>query len=200
MGSRRWYWLIPGVSAVLLPLATLLAGPGSRPPIMAAPTSATADSHLLITELGSALRVGPPGVEHLVGFVANGTGALGIAVAADGAFLAFTCAMRPQADAWFSGDWYRGELTGEQPVAVAGPNGEKLRIARTPDGRLVGTVAQTTGGAVPVAAAPAVARNGLYRREDADGVLGAVALSGVTVCAVKRTTDDQFLPAGTVPF
>ncbi len=200
MGSRGRFWLIAGVSAVLLPLVALVADSRSQPPLAAAPTMATPESHLLLTELGSTLRVGPPGVEHLVGFVANGTGAVGIAVAADGAFLAFTCAMRPQADAWFSGDWYRGKITGEQPVEVAGPNGEEMRIARTSDGRLVGTLVPAAGGAVPVTAAPAGARNGLYRREDADGVLGAVALSGVTVCAVKQTTDDRFLPAGTVPF
>jgi hypothetical protein len=51
--------------------------------------------------------------------------------------------------------------------------------------------------AAPTSAAPA---DGLFRRDDAGGVLGAVALPGNTVCAVKCTAEGRFLPAGTVPY
>src|SRR5918998_1542354 len=88
---------------------------------------------LLTTRDGSALRVGPPESEHFVGLLANGEGAFGVAVAADGAFLAFTCGMAARADVWFSGDWYRGRLA-DEPVTVSGPDGEQLSLSRTPEG------------------------------------------------------------------
>ena len=105
---------------------------------------------------------------------AKGEGAFGVAVAAVGAFLAFTCGMASRADVWFSGDYYRGRL----PVAVNGPDRAPGLTATEP-------------------AAPA---DELFRRDDADGVLGAVALPGNTVCAVKRNADGRFLSAGTVPY
>ena len=87
---------------------------------------------LLSTREGPALRVGPPGSEHFVGMLANGEGAFGVAVAVDGAFLAFTCGMAARADVWFSGDWYRGRLTAEEPATVPGPDGEHLTLFVAP--------------------------------------------------------------------
>jgi hypothetical protein len=132
--------------------------------------------------------------------LANGEGALGVAVAIDGAFLAFTCGMAARADVWFSGDWYRGRLTAEDPVTVEGPDGELLTISRTPEEGLAAEVTEADRAPVSSAAEPAATADGLFRRDDADGVLGAVALPGNTVCAVKRTDDGRLLPAGTVPY
>jgi hypothetical protein len=132
--------------------------------------------------------------------LANGEGALGVAVATDGAFLAFTCGMVARADVWFSGDWYRGRLTAEEPAAVPGPDGEHLTLSRGTDGGLTGELAGPEGERVSAKASFASEVDGLFRRDDADGVLGAVALPGNTVCAVKRTDDGRLLPAGTVPY
>jgi hypothetical protein len=131
--------------------------------------------------------------------LANGEGAFGVAVAADDAFLAFTCGMAARADVWFSGDWYRGRLA-DEPVTVLGPEGERLTLSRTPEGGLAGEVTGADRAPVSSAAEPAAPADGLFRRDDADGVLGAVALPGNTVCAVKRTVDGRFLAAGTVPY
>ncbi len=109
-------------------------------------------------------------------------------MAADGAFLAFTCGMAARADVWFSGDWYRGRLV-DEPVIVSGPDGEQFILSRTPEGGLTGAV---TGSDHTGPAAPADKQ---LHRDDADGVLGAVALPGNTVCAVKRTADGRFLPS-----
>ena len=182
----------------LLLAAALLGGAG-RPAPRAGPFAAATPEPLLLTGEGAALRVGPPGAQHFVGLLANGAGAVGVAVAADGAFLAFTCGTRPAADAWYSGDWYRGRL-GDDPVEVPGPDGERLRLARAPDGRVYGTIGPAAGEALPLAPMTAAPEDGLFRRDDADGVLGAVALPGNAVCAVKRTSDGHFLPAGTVPY
>jgi hypothetical protein len=132
--------------------------------------------------------------------LANGEGAFGVAVAADGAFLAFTCGMAARADVWFSGDWYRGRLANDRPVTVPGPDGEGLTLSRTTEGGMAGELAAPNREPLLAVAAPAGPADGLFRRDDADGVLGAVALPGNTVCAVKRTVDGRFLPAGTVPY
>ena len=176
----------------------LLGGAGSPAP-HAAPRFAATPEPLLSTQEGPALRVGPPGSEHFVGLLANGEGAFGVAVAADGAFLAFTCGMAARADVWFSGDWYRGRLA-DEPVTLAGPDGERLTLSWRPEDGLAAEVTGSDRTPVRAAAAPAAPADGLFRRDDADGVLGAVALPGNTVCAVKRTADGQFLPAGTVPY
>ncbi len=186
-------------AAGLLMVAALLGGVGNPAPPAALLAAATPEP-LLSTQEGPTLRVGPPGSAHFVGLLANGEGALGVVVTADGAFLAFTCGMAARADVWFSGDWYRGVLPTEQPVVVSGPDGEQLRLSRTAEGGLAGTVTGSDRASVMAAAEPAAPADGLYRRDDADGVLGAVALPGNTVCAVKRTADGQFLPAGTVPY
>ena len=112
----------------------LLGGAGSPAP-HAAPRLAATPESLLSTRQGPALRVGPPDSEHFVGLLANGEGAFGVAIAADDAFLAFTCGMAARADVWFSGDWYRGRLA-DEPFTVAGPDGEHLTLARTPEGGL----------------------------------------------------------------
>src|SRR5215212_5592024 len=119
-------------AASMLIVAALLGGAGSPAPPATQRVAATPEP-LLSTREGPALRVGPPGSEHFVGLLANGEGAFGVAVATDGAFLAFTCGMAARADVWFSGDWYRGRLTAENPVMVAGPDGERLTISRTPE-------------------------------------------------------------------
>ena len=178
--------------------AALLGGAESPTPPSALLAAATPEP-LLSTRDGPALRVGPSGSEHFVGLLANGEGAFGVVVAADGAFLAFTCGMAARADVWFSGDWYRGRLV-DEPVIVSGPDGEQLSLSRTPEGGLTGAVTGSDHAPVLAAAQPAAPADGLFRRDDADGVLGAVALPGNTVCAVKRTTDGRFLPAGTVPY
>lgn len=175
--------------------AALTGGAGSLAPL---PVTATPEP-LLTTREGSALRVGPVGSTRFVGLLANGEGAIAVTVAADGAFLAFTCAMAARAEAWFSGDWYRGVLADDEEVAVAGPDGERLTLSGAAD-HLVGTLSLSGRDPLPVAAQAAAPEDGLFRRDDADGVLGAVALPGNTVCAVKRTSDDRFLPAGTVPY
>jgi hypothetical protein len=182
----------------LLLVAVLLGGAGAPAP-RPGPLLAATPEPLLTTREGPTLRVGPPESEHFVGLLANGEGALGAAVAADGAFLAFTCGMTARVDVWFSGDWYSGRLA-EQPVTVPGPDGERLTLSRTTDGGLAGEVTAPDREPVLAVATPAAPEDGLFRREDADGVLGAVALPGNTVCAVKRTSDDRFLPAGTVPY
>jgi hypothetical protein len=179
-------------------VAALLGGAGTPAP-HAAPRVAATPEPLLSTREGPAIQVGPPGSEHFVGLLANGEGVLGVAVAADGAFLAFTCGMAARADVWFSGDWYRGRLA-DEPVMVAGPDGEQLSLSRTPEGGLAGAVTGSERAPVVATAEPAAPEDGLFRRDDADGVLGAVALPGNTVCAVKRTADGQFVPAGTVPY
>src|SRR5215208_1902128 len=120
-------------------VAVLLGGTGSPAPL-AGPRIAATLEPLLNTREGPALRIGPPGSEHFVGLLANGEGALGVAVAADGAFLAFTCGMAARTDVWFSGDWYRGRLTAEDPVIVPGPDGERLTLSRTAEGGLAATV------------------------------------------------------------
>jgi hypothetical protein len=181
----------------LLMVAVLLGGAGDPAP-HAAPRAATPEP-LLSTREGPALRVGPPGSEHFVGLLANGEGALGVAVTADGSFLAFTCGMAARVDVWFSGDWYRGRLADESVIA-SGPDGEQLSLSRTPEGGLAGAVTESDRTPVVATVEPAAPDDGLFRRDDADGVLGAVALPGNTVCAVKRTADDQFVPAGTVPY
>jgi hypothetical protein len=179
-------------------VAALLGGAGSPAP-QAAPRVAATPGPLLSTREGAALRVGPPGSEHFVGLLANGEGALGMAVAVDGAFLAFTCGMAARADVWFSGDWYHGRLM-DEPATVPGPDGERLTLSRGSDGSLAGELAGPEGERVSAKATVAGAADGLFRRDDADGVLGAVALPGNTVCAVKRTDDGRLLPAGTVPY
>jgi hypothetical protein len=186
-------------AASLLIVAALLGGVGSPAPHAGSRVAATPQP-LLSTREGPALRIGPPGSEHFVGMLANGEGALGVAVATDGAFLAFTCGMVARADVWFSGDWYRGRLTAEEPVTVTGPEGERLTLSRTPEDSLAAEVTETDRAPVSSAAEPAATTDGLFRRDDADGVLGAVALPGNTVCAVKRTDDGHLLPAGTVPY
>ena len=186
------------VATGLLLVAMLLGGAESPTPPSSLLAAATPES-LLSTRDGPALRVGPSGSEHFVGLLANGEGALGVAVAADGAFLAFTCGMAARADVWFSGDWYHGRLV-DEPVIVSGPDGEQLSLSRTPEGGLTGAVTGSDHAPVLAAAQPAAPADGLFRRDDADGVLGAVALPGNTVCAVKRTADGRFLPAGTVPY
>jgi hypothetical protein len=178
---------------------TLLGGTGSPAPPSALLAEATPESFLSTRE-GPALRVGPPGSEHFAGLLANGEGALGVAVAADGAFLAFTCGMAARADVWFSGDWYRGRLASDQQVTVPGSDGESLTLSRATEGGLAGELTAPEREPLLATAAPAAPADGLFRRDDADGVLGAVALPGNTVCAVKRTDDGRFLPAGTVPY
>jgi hypothetical protein len=178
-------------------VAALLGGAGTPAP-HASPRVAATPEPLLSTREGPALRVGPPGSEHFAGLLANGEGAIGVAVAADGAFLAFTCGMAARADVWFSGDWYRGRLA-DEPVTASGPDGERLTLSRGTEG-VTGEVTGSDRTPVHAAAAPAAPTDGLFRRDDADGVLGAVALPGNTVCAVKRTDDGRVLPAGTVPY
>ena len=179
-------------------VAVLLGGAGNPAP-HAAPRVAATPEPLLSTREGPVLRVGPPGSEHFVGLLANGEGAFGVAVAADDTFLAFTCGMSARVDVWFSGDWYRGRLM-DEPVAVLGLEGERLTLSRSTDGSLLGELAGSGGERVPAKASLAGAADGLFRRDDVDGVLGAVALPGNTVCAVKRTDDGRFLAAGTVPY
>jgi hypothetical protein len=186
------------VATGLLMVAVLLGGAGSPAPL-AGPLLAATPEPLLSTREGPALRVGPSGSEHFVGLLANGEGAFGVAVAADGAFLAFTCGMAARADVWFSGDWYRGRLASDRPVTVPGPDGESLTLSRTKSG-LAGELVAPARESLLAEVAPAASADGLFRRDDADGVLGAVALPGNTVCAVKRTADGRFLPAGTVPY
>jgi hypothetical protein len=186
---------VPG----FLLMAALLGGAGSPTPPSAMLPAATPET-LVSTREGPTLRVGPPGSEHFVGLLANGEGAFGVAVAADGAFLALTCGMAARADAWFSGVWYRGQLASDRPVTVPGSGGESLTLSRTPEGGLSGQLAASDRGPLAAAAAPAAPADGLFRRDDADGVLGAVALPGNSVCAVKRTDDGRLLPAGTVPY
>lgn len=180
-------------------VAVLLGGAGVPAP-HAAPRVAATPEPLLSTGEGPALRVGPPGSEHFVGLLANGEGAFGVALAADGAFLAFTCGMAARSDVWFSGDWYRGRLADEHPVTVPGAEGEHLTLSRMPEGILAAEVTGSDRTPVVSAAEPAAPADGLFRRDDADGVLGAVALPGNTVCAVKRTDDGYFRAAGTVPY
>ncbi len=179
-------------------VVALLGGAGSPAP-HAAPRVAATPEPLLSTREGPALRVGPPGNEHFVGLLANGEGAFGVAVAADDAFLAFSCGMAARADVWFSGDWYRGRLMDEQ-VTVSGPDGEHLILSRGSDGSVTGELAGPEGKRVSAKATVAGAADGLFRRDDTDGVLGAVALPGNIVCAVKRTGDGRFVAAGTVPY
>jgi hypothetical protein len=107
--------------------------------------------------------------------------------------------MAARADVWFSGDWYHGRLM-DDPATVPGPDGERLTLSRGSDGNLAGALAGPEGERVSAKATVAGAADGLFRRDDADGVLGAVALPGNTVCAVKRTDDGRLLPAGTVPY
>jgi hypothetical protein len=183
----------------LLIVAALLGGVGSPAPHAGSRVAATPQP-LLSTREGPALRIGPPGSEHFVGLLANGEGALGVAVAADGAFLAFTCGMATRTDVWFSGDWYRGRLTAEDPVTVPGPDGEHLTLSRGTDGSLTGELAGLGHVSAVASTATAAPEDGLFRRDDAGGVLGAVALPGNTVCAVKHTDDGHLLPAGTVPY
>ena len=83
---------------------------------------------------------------------------------------------------------------------MPGPDGERLTLSWTTESGLAAEVTAPDREPVLAVAAPAAPEDGLFRREDADGVLGAVALPGNTVCAVKRTEDDRFLPAGTVPY
>ena len=185
-------------AAGLMFVAALLAGAGSPAP-RTGPRVATTAEPLLSTREGPTLRVGPPESQHFVGVLANGEGALGVAVTTDGAFLAFTCGMAARTDVWFSGDWYRGRLT-DEPVTVAGPDDEHLTLSRGADGSLTCELDRPEGEPVSAEASLASAADGLFRRDDADGVLGAVALPGNTVCAVKRTDDGRLLPAGTVPY
>ena len=187
------------VAASFLLAAALLGGAGSPTPPSALRAAATPEA-LLSTREGPALRIGPPGSEHFVGLLANGEGAFGVAVAAHGTFLAFTCGMAARADVWFSGDWYRGRLASDQPVTVPGADGESLTLSRATEGGLSGELAAPDREPLQATVAPAAAADGLFRRDDADGVLGAVALPGNTVCAVKRTDDGGLLPAGTVPY
>ncbi|HEX5991867.1 MAG TPA: hypothetical protein VFY70_04815 [Thermomicrobiales bacterium] len=123
-----------------------------------------------------------------------------MAVAADGAFLGFTCGMAARADIWFSGDWYRGQLDDDRPITVPEPDGESLSLSRTTEGSLSGELATPDREPLLATAAPAAPADGLFRRDDADGVLGAVALPGNSFCAFKRTNDGRILPAGTVPY
>ena len=185
------------VAASFLLAAALLGGAGEPAP-PSAHLAATPEP-LLSTQEGPVLRVGPPGSEHFVGLLANGEGALGMAVAVDGAFLAFTCGMAARVDVWFSGDWYRGRLI-DDPVTVPGPDGERLTLTRGTDGSIASELSRPEGERVSAKASLASSADGLFRRDDADGVLGAVALPGNTVCAVKRTDDGRLLPAGTVPY
>jgi hypothetical protein len=186
-------------AAIGLLVATLLGGAGSAA-LRAGPLAATTVEPLLSTREGPALRVGPPGSEHFVGFLANGEGAVGVAVAADGAFLAFSCGMAARVDVWFSGDWYRGQLDADDPIMVPGPDGKSLSLLRGTQGGLSGELTAPDRASLPVAADPAAPQDGVFRRDDAGGVLGAVALPGNTVCAVKRMDDGHVLPAGTVPY
>jgi hypothetical protein len=157
---------------------------------------------LVLTDLGHALRVGPATAGHFVGLLANGSGAIGIAIAPNGTFLAHTCGMRPQADAWFNGDWYRGRLVKGEAAepTVSEADGDELHLAQGADGVITGTVRSPAGEQLPITVTEAAAEDGLFRRDDADGVLGAVALPGNTVCADKRTSDGDLIPAGTVPY
>lgn len=155
---------------------------------------------MLITGEGPVLRVGPAEVTHFAGLLANGEGAFGVAVAPDGAYLAYTCGMRPQVDAWYSGDWYRGTLISGEVVDAEGEDRERLQLGYSPAGNIEGALISSKGDTFPIIAGPASVGDGLFRRDDADGVLGAVALPGNTVCAVKRTTDGELVPAGTVPY
>jgi hypothetical protein len=107
--------------------------------------------------------------------------------------------MAARTDVWFSGDWYRGHLT-DEPVIVPGPDDEQLRLSRTAEGNLAGAVTGSDRAPAMSAAGPAAPADGLFRRDDADGVLGTIALPGNTICAVKRTDDGRFLAAGTVPY
>src|SRR5215211_5085184 len=127
----------------LVLVAVLLGGTGSPAPL-AGPRFAATLEPLLNTREGPALRIGPPGSEHFVGLLANGEGALGMAVAVDGAFLAFTCGMAARVDIWFSGDWYRGRLI-DDPVTVPGPDGERLTLTRGTDGSIAGELSRPEG-------------------------------------------------------
>ena len=71
------------VATGLLLVAMLLGGAESPTPPSALLAAATPEP-LVSTRDGPALRVGPSGSEHFVGLLANGEGALGVAVAADG--------------------------------------------------------------------------------------------------------------------
>src|SRR5215213_10417800 len=126
------------LAATGLVLVAVLLGGAGLPAPHAGPRIAATLEPVLNTREGPALRIGPPGSEHFVGLLANGEGALGVAVAADGAFLAFTCGMAARTDVWFSGDWYRGRLASEQPVTVPGPDGESLNLSRLTEGGLAG--------------------------------------------------------------
>src|ERR671910_3204688 len=154
-------------------VAALLGGAGSPAP-HAAPRVAATPEPLLSTREGPALRVGPPGSEHFVGLLANGEGALGMAVAVDGAFLAFTCGMAARADVWFSGDWYHGRLMNE-PVTMPGPDGERLTLSRGSDGSLAGELAGPEGERVSANATVAGAAGGVFRPGHAGGGAGGVA-------------------------
>jgi hypothetical protein len=186
------------LAATGLAFVAVLPGGAGLPAPHAVPRVAATPEPLLSTREGPALRVGPPGNEHFVSLLANGEGAFGVVVAADGAFLAFTCGMAARADVWFSGDWYRGRLA-DEPVTVSGPDGERLNLSWGTEG-MMGEVTGSDRTPVHAAAAPAAPADGLFRRDDADRVLGAVTLPGNTVCAVKRTDDGRFLAAGTVPY
>ncbi|HEV2066712.1 MAG TPA: hypothetical protein VGR08_07745 [Thermomicrobiales bacterium] len=183
----------------LLLVILLVGGVQTWAPPAGTPITAMSEP-MLTTSEGSVLRVGPAEVTHFAGLLANGEGAFGVAVAPDGAYLAFTCGMRPHAGVWYSGDWYRGKLAKRETTTMARPDGEELVIERASDGALVGSLRSSTGNQLAVEVVMASLQDGLFRRDDADGVLGAVALPGNTVCAVKRTADDRFLPAGTVPY
>jgi hypothetical protein len=111
-------------------------------------------------------------------------------------FLAFIYGMAARADIRFSGDWYRDQLGDDRPITVPGPDGESLSLSRTKEGSLSGELATPDREPLLPTAAPAAPADGLFHRDDADEVLGAVALSGTNVCAVKRTDDGRILPGG----
>jgi hypothetical protein len=75
-----------------------------------------------------------------------------------------------------------------------------LRLSPTPEGHLSVAVTGPDRAPVLAAAGSAAPADELFRLDDADGVLGAVALPGNTVSAVQRTADGRFLSAGTVPY
>ena len=169
------------------------------------PTDTTAStvtaSPTFLTRLGHALRVGPQGAQHYVALLAHGAGALAIVVASSGEFLAFACGSAASTDAWYSGDWYRGLLPDRGVVEVSGPDGERLAVGRSPEGRPEGTLTSADDEVQVWSSGHAAPEDGLFRREDADGVLGVVALPGLAACGVKRSIGgSHFVQTSTVPY
>jgi hypothetical protein len=68
------------LAAIGLLLIAVLPGDAGDPAPQAGHVVAVTPEPLLTTREGPALQVGPPGSEHFVGLLADGEGALGVAV------------------------------------------------------------------------------------------------------------------------